>query len=389
MTRAKCNISQVCIAKYLNCKAIFGTGTLPDAVQRRNAGRQSRNRISHESTIYDKGKFMKSAFKTQNEGIVVKDFQLRQVRPDELRVKVDVCGICGTDLHYEYTGEDDSQFGHEIAGTILEMGSAVTGFELGDKVALDSATPCGCCDNCRNTRQELCTKLKSFFCINSFGFAEEMLVPAICAMHYQDMSPEVACLQEPLGVAIDVFKLTDISIDSNVLIIGAGPIGLMAAALAKHVGARKVFVSDFRNRSARFGLAQNLGINGWHDPSETPLEEFDFGCNIDRIIVTAPPVTLPSAFAAAATGAIISFIGIGGTGKENCTFDADAFHFKKLQLRASFASPALYGPLALQYLHEGVIDGESFISARFKLDDMVEAMEAAIAPDALKVVVLP
>jgi threonine dehydrogenase-like Zn-dependent dehydrogenase len=332
---------------------------------------------------------MKSAFKTKGGKIVVKDFKLRPAAPDELRVKVDACGICGTDLHYEYEGENDSQFGHEIAGTVLETGSAVTGFKAGDKVALDSATPCGCCDNCKNTKQELCTQLKSFFCINSFGFAEEMLVPAICAMHYDRLSPEVACLQEPLGVAIDVFKLADISIDSNVLIIGAGPIGLMAAALAKHAGARRVFVSDFKDRSSRYGLAQKIGVDGWHDPSVTPLAEHDFGCEIDRIIVTAPPVTLPSAFAVAAKGAIIAFIGIGGKGRENCTFDADAFHFKKLQLRASFASPALYGPLALQYLREGVVDGDSFISARFPLDRMAEAMEAAAAPDALKVVVMP
>lgn len=332
---------------------------------------------------------MKSAFKTKKNGIVIKDFQLAAIKADEIRIKVNACGICGTDLHYEQQGDEDTQFGHEIAGSILETGSAVSGLKIGDKVVLDSATPCGRCNNCRNKRQDLCTDVKSFFCINSFGFAEEMLAPAICAIPYSGISPEVASLQEPLGVAIDLFKLTDISINSNVLIIGAGPIGLMAATLAKQTGARRVFVSDFKDRSARFSMAQNIGIDAWHDPSDTALAEFDFGCNIDRIMVTAPPVTLPSAFAAAADGAIISFIGIGGKGKEKITFDADVFHFKKLQLRASFASPALYGPLALQYLQEGIIDGESFISARFTLDEIAKAMEAATAPDALKVVVIP
>lgn len=332
---------------------------------------------------------MKSAFKTTNNGIAIKDFQLRLINPDELRIKVDACGICGTDLHYDQEDSEDIQFGHEITGTVLEMGIAVSDFNVGDKVVLDSATPCGRCDSCRNTRQDLCTNVQSFFCINSFGFAEEMLVPAICAMHYSGLSPEVASLQEPLGVAIDVFKLTDITADSNVLIIGMGPIGLMALALAKNAGARRVFVSDFRNRTGRYDLAMKIGADAWYDPVETALADFDFGCKIDRIIITAPPIALPSAFAVATNGAIISYIGIGGKGRENCTFDADAFHFKKLQLRASFASPALYGPLALQYLKEGVINGESMISHRFKLDDMAEAMETAKSPEALKIIVIP
>lgn len=332
---------------------------------------------------------MRSAFKTKNDGIVIKDFQLRAINPDELRLKVDACGICGSDLHYDGEIAEDVQFGHEITGTVLETGSSVSGFKIGDKVALDSATPCGRCDNCRNKRQDLCSNVQSFFCINSFGFAEEMLAPAICAMHYSGLSPEIASLQEPLGVAIDVFKLTDITADSNVLVIGMGPIGLMVLALVKNAGAHRVFASDFRNRTRRNDLAMKIGADGWHDPSETALAEYDFGCQIDRIIVTAPPVALPSAFAVAAKGAIISYIGIGGSGRENCTFDADAFHFKKLQLRASFASPALYGPLALQYLKEGVIDGESMISHRFKLGDMAEAMQVAKSPESLKVVVMP
>ena len=330
---------------------------------------------------------MRSAFKTKNNKIVVRDLQLRAAAPDELRIKVDACGICGTDLHYDGERTKDTQFGHEVAGTVLEVGSAVSGFKAGDKVVLDSSTPCGRCDNCRNKRQDLCTDIKSFFCISSFGFAEEMLVPAICAIHYSGLSPDIACLQEPLGVAIDVFRLTDITADSNVLIAGMGPIGLMALALTKKAGAHRIFASDFRNRGKRYDLAMK-SADGWHDPSETELTEFDFGCQIDRIIVTAPPVVLPSVFAVAARGAIISYIGIGGKGRENCTFDADAFHFKKLQLRASFASPALYGPLALQYLREGVIDGESMISHRFELDDIAEAMKTAASPDALKVVVV-
>lgn len=329
---------------------------------------------------------MKAAFKKTEGSVYLKDIQLRKPEKDEIKVKVEACGICGTDL---YEAQNESQFGHEVAGVVVETGPAVIRMKVGDKVVLDSATPCGACENCKNGKQAFCKKLRSFFCLKSFGLAEEILVPEICAIPYDGLSPEVACLQEPLGVAIDVFKLTEINSDSNVLVMGAGPIGLMAAALARNAGARKLFISDFKDRKGRVAYAGKIGIDGWIDPSETPLEEFDFGCNIDRIIVTSPPVTLPSAFKAAANGAIISFIGIGGKGKEGCFVDIDEFHFKKLQLRASFASPALYGPLALQYLSEGRIDGPGLISATYKLEDIAAAMENARGKESIKVVVLP
>jgi len=126
------------------------------------------------------------------------------------------------------------------------------------------------------------------------------------------------------------------------------------------------------------------------DPSATPLGAFDFGCAIDRVLVTTPPPTLNDAFQVACKGGIVSFIGIGHGENAFCRFDANAFHFKKLQLRASFASPALYTPLALQYLREGVVDGPSLISHRFPLAQMAEAMAVARDPArSLKVIVQP
>lgn len=98
--------------------------------------------------------------------------------------------------------------------------------------------------------------------------------------------------------------------------------------------------------------------------------------------------TLPDVFAAAAKGAVISFIGIEPGDGAFCTFDVNAFHFKKLQLRASFASPALYTPLALQYLRERVVDGDALISHRFPLEQVARGMQVARESSAaLKVVV--
>lgn len=330
---------------------------------------------------------MKAAFQI-GERVVLEDVQPRELGPDQVRVRVEACGVCGTDLHVQPGPERKGGFGHEVAGEIIEMGAAMNGLALGQKVALDSSTPCGRCANCRNARQELCTKIQSFYGLKSFGMAEEMIAPGISAIPYDELDAPVACLQEPLGVAIDMMRLAEIGTDSNVLLIGPGPIGLMALALTKRTGPRRVFVGGHRNRR-RMALAREWGADDVIDPANGPLIEYEFGCPIDRVLVTAPPCMLAPAFNVAAKGAIITFVGIEWGAGATCSFDANAFHFKKLQLRASFASPALFGALALQYLREGVVDGKALISGRFPLDEVPAAMEAARADDALKVVVEP
>jgi len=330
---------------------------------------------------------MKAAFKKGKE-ISIRDIELPALKPGQIRLKVDACGVCGTDVHS--SSDTEEQFGHEVAGSVLELGVGVTDLKVGQKVVLDSATPCGKCDNCKNALQELCTDIQSFWFVPSFGFAEEMIAPAICAIPYEGMSPEVASLQEPLGVAIDLVRLADINGDSNVLIMGQGPIGLMATALVKRAGARRVFVTELGARTKRVELAKAFGADLCIDPVETPLETFDFGCQIDRILVTAPPKVLPAAFNVACKGAIISFIGIDFGAGANVTFDANAFHFKKLQLRASFASPALFGPRALRYLKEGVVDGAAMVTHRFALDQIADAIRVSHADSsAVKAVVIP
>lgn len=301
----------------------------------------------------------------------------RPLTPNEIRLRVDACGICGSDLLTSPGEKAESPFGHEIAGTIIELGSKVDKLEDGQTVVLESSSACGRCSNCRNDRQELCTDVQSFFMSNSFGFSEEMIAPAVSAIPYDGLKPEIASLSEPLGVAIDMVRLADIRLDSNVLILGLGPIGLMALALVKRMGARRVFLSACSSKTARIEVARKFGVDEVVDPSVTPLPTYDFGCKIDRILVTTPPPTLNDAFQVGSNGAIISFIGIAYGDKAYCTFDVNSFHFKKLQLRSSYASPALFTPLALQYLREGVIDGEAMISHRFPLTKIEEAVRVA------------
>lgn len=318
------------------------------------------------------------------------DVTLRPIGPDEIRVKVTACGICGTDLLEGAGGGEESGFGHEVAGTVAEIGSSVSGLVVGQPIVLDSSSACGTCFNCKNAEQELCTNVTSFGHSGTPGFAEELISPAISAVPSPNLSPDVACLSEPLGVAIDMVRLADIKTTSNVLLLGPGPIGLMALALVKRMGARRIFLSAFSAEKARIEVARKFGADEVIDPSVTPLKDVDFGCNIDRVLVTTPPVTLADAMAVACKGGIISYIGIRWGEGAFCRFDANDFHFKKLQLRASFAAPALFTPLAVRYLEEGVVDGQALISHRFKLEQIAEAMKTARdTTQAVKVVVMP
>ncbi len=172
-------------------------------------------------------------------------------------------------------------------------------------------------------------------------------------------------------------RLADIRPDSNVLLMGPGPIGLMALALVKKMGARRVFLSAFARSTARIAVAKQFGVDDVFDPNDTPLGKVDFGCQIDRVLVSTPPATLTDAMQAATKGGIISYIGIRWGQDAYCTFEANDFHFKKLQLRASFASPAMFTPLALQYLREGVVDGDALISHKFGLGQIAEAVDIA------------
>ncbi len=310
---------------------------------------------------------------------------------NQIVLKVKACGICGTDIHAAHMNVDFQPFGHEIAGVIVETREGVEGLEVGQDVVLDSATPCGKCAMCRNMQQELCTDIQSFFFLNSFGMAEFMLAPAICAIPYSGLDPAEATLSEPLGVALDMVRLANIEPGNNVLVMGPGPIGLMALRLVRRAGAGRIFVSALSKTVSRNRLAHEFGADAVIEVDRIPLEKYDFGCRIDRIVSTTPPATLTSAVKIAGKGAIISYIGLAGTGDSQICFNADEFHFKKLQLRASFASPALFGPRAIEILKSDRLLRENIISHRFGLDEIAMAMDVAVnnVSETVKVVVMP
>jgi threonine dehydrogenase-like Zn-dependent dehydrogenase len=236
----------------------------------------------------------------------------------------------------------------------------------------------------------LCTSIQSFFYKTSFGFAEEMISPAISAIPYDGLSPEEACMAEPLGVALDMLRLADIEIGSHVVVSGLGPIGLMALRLAKLSGAARVYGCELSSSAARIAKACEFGADEIILVDQQPLATYPFVQPPDRFLISSPPRSLVPFFDVAAKGAIFSFIGIEyGEGATVC-FDLNEFHFKKLQLRASFASPALYTPAALELITRLREDFRSLITHTFPLSEIQAALKAAHQCErAIKVIVKP
>lgn len=324
--------------------------------------------------------------------IQLREVVIPEVRDDWVLVKVKACGICGTDLHIARSEAKDWQpFGHEVAGVVVKVGPHVSTVKEGDKVVLESGSFCGHCSLCRNGRVDLCNKAPNFWQNESMGFAEYILAPKECLVPFDGLDFELACLAEPLGVALDMVRTASISQGDEVLVAGLGPIGLMSIPLARLSGAARIYATN-RSGGERLQVAQHYGADEVYVTAEKPLEEIPFRRGgVDRALVSASPQALSEVLRVMNYGGIISFIGIEYGPGAIISFDANDFHFRKLQLRASFASPALYFPLCLQLLKDRQVDGRAVISHVMPLEHIAEAMHllSYAREQVVKIVITP
>jgi threonine dehydrogenase-like Zn-dependent dehydrogenase len=318
--------------------------------------------------------------------VVLRKTQFDEIRPTERVIAMQACGICGTDINAILRGADDyTPVGHEVAGRVVNGDGSLSG----ETVVLESSSACGRCSPCRNGHPDLCDSVQSFFARPYMGIAERMVAPEISIVPSTGLDPAVATLSEPLGVALDLCEVSELTAYSTVLVVGLGPIGLMAVRLAKLAGASHIYASTFSKREKRNQLALEFGADELLYEDEEPLAERKLDPPPDRILITAPPPAIRTCIAPAATGAILSYIGVGHGDSDLVSFPANEFHFKKLQLRSSYASPALRTPLAVELLRSGRVNGTRLISHRFPLSEAAKAIRTACLDknDAIKVVV--
>jgi threonine 3-dehydrogenase len=186
--------------------------------------------------------------------------------PDEVMIRVLRTGICGTDLHIESwdawaAGAVDAPLipGHEFCGEVVEVGSAVRDVRVGDLVSGEGHVVCGTCRNCRAGRRHLCIRTSGVGVNRDGAFAEFVVLPESNVwVHHEQVDPDLAAIFDPFGNAVHT-ALSFPLVGEDVLITGAGPIGLMAAAVCRHVGAWFVVITDVS--SYRLELARAMGVD--------------------------------------------------------------------------------------------------------------------------------
>ena len=209
---------------------------------------------------------MKALVKARPEpGIWMQDMPIPQIGPTDVLIKVAKTAICGTDIHI-YNWDEWSQatvpvpliIGHEYVGAIVEVGHEVENFHVGDRVSGEGHIVCGHCRNCRAGREHLCRNTVGMGVNRPGAFAEYIAIPAHNAyLLPADMPDDIAAILDPFGNAAHTALTFDL-VGEDVLITGAGPIGIMAGVIAKKIGARHIVITDVN--PYRLALARKLGI---------------------------------------------------------------------------------------------------------------------------------
>lgn len=227
---------------------------------------------------------MKSLAKLKREsGIWLYDApEIKDIKPNEVLIKIKKTSICGTDVHI-YNWDEWAQktipvpmvVGHEYAGEVAAIGSEVTWFKIGDRVSGEGHIACGMCRNCRAGRRHLCRKTIGVGVTRQGCFAEYLVIPAENAYPLLDaITDDQASIFDPLGNAAHVALSFDL-VGEDVLITGAGPIGIMSVAIARHVGARHVVITDVNDY--RLELARQMGataaINVQRESLDTVMQQ--------------------------------------------------------------------------------------------------------------------
>ena len=320
---------------------------------------------------------MKSLVKAKAEkGIWLQDMPKPEVGHNDLLIKIRKTAICGTDMHI-YNWDEWSQktipvpmvVGHEYVGEVVGMGQEVKGFNVGDRVSGEGHITCGHCRNCRAGRVHLCRNTEGVGVNRPGAFAEYLVIPAFNAFKIPDnISDELASIFDPFGNAVHTALSFDL-VGEDVLITGAGPIGIMAAAVAKHVGARHVVVTDIN--PYRLELAKKMGATRAVDVSKEDLKDvmnelgmtegFDVGLEMSGV-----PVALRDMLNKMNHGGKVAMLGIP---PQDVAIDWNQVIFKGLVIKGIYGREMFETWYKMASLLQSGLDLSPIITHTFSIDD--------------------
>jgi len=316
---------------------------------------------------------------------------------DHVIVKIRACGVCGTDVNFVRDWDDEYMpLGHEISGEVIETGKNVTTVNAGDSVIVEDCTMCGVCTDCKSGHPEFCRSMHDME--GQPGMGDFLSVRFNCLNRYEGLDHVSACLTEPLAVSLTAVENARIPLGGSVVVLGPGPLGLMAARVARLRGAGFVAVTgltaDNERERARISLAGAFGCDmviesGKQDVEEEIKRKFPNG--VDRVIVSSPPESMHDALKIIRFGGIITFFGLHFGGKNKIEVDINDLVFRKVSLIPTFAEPAINFPVSNRLLRERLVDADALITHRFGYDgagDMFESIITGSEP-VVKAVMLP
>lgn len=341
-------------------------------------------------------------FESLENMVIRKDYPEPDLPEDGIIVKVESVAICGSDVRIFHRGHVNVKppqiIGHEVAGIVYKVGEETTEFKEGERVVLGADVPCGKCFYCLRGHQNNCLSLTSFGYQLQGGFAQFMAIPrtAINARIVQripeHLSFDEACLTEPLACVVNGQDLSNIQAGDTVVIIGAGPIGLMHAMLARVKGATKIIISEIAEK--RLEMAKNFNIDVLidardKDPIEIVLKETD-GLGADIVIVAAPSgeAQAQAIHMARNLGTVNFFGGLPPNTKE-IPINTNRIHYKEIFVHGSHGSSPKDNAMALKFISSGQVPVGRLITHILPLDEINEGLRLVESREALKVILKP
>ena len=326
---------------------------------------------------------MKALVKNISEkGIWLKDVAKPVINTNDVMIKITHTAICGTDLHI-YKWDDWAKktiktplvIGHEFCGVICEIGAGVKNLKVGDRVSGEGHLTCGNCRNCRAGKRHLCHKTIGIGVHRDGAFAEYLSLPEsnVWPIH-NDISSEIASFFDPLGNAVHTALSFDIT-GEDVLITGAGPIGLMCVAICKYSGAKNIVITDINDY--RLAIAKELGasktINIKNDSIDNHLEKLGIKYGFDvGLEVSGNPTAFNSMLTNMYHGGSIALLGIL---PNNTKIDWDDVIFKGLKIKGIYGREMYETWHKMVQILRGGLNVKKILTHTFSVSDYQEAFD--------------
>jgi threonine 3-dehydrogenase len=326
---------------------------------------------------------MKALVKTKAErGIWLEDIPEPRVGHNDVLIKIRRTAICGTDIHIFQWDDWASatipvgmNVGHEFCGEIVEVGSEVKGFQIGDRVSAEGHITCGVCRNCRAGRRHLCMNTVGVGVNRPGAFAEFLAVPAFNVFKLPiTISDDMASILDPLGNATHTALSYDL-VGEDVLITGAGPIGIMAVAIAKYAGARHVVITDVNDY--RLGLAMEMGatraLNVTRESIDDAMNELGMEEGFDvGMEMSGNPQAFQDLLRTMHHGGKVAILGIP---PDDMAIDWNQVIFKGLILKGIYGREMFETWYKMSSMLQSGLNIGPIITHHFEIDDYLPAFE--------------